>query len=177
LLEYTKADLVALCVAEGHPFIEDPSNHNLGYARTRMRRLGGLLASEGFDRSAILRLGRRAARAEAALNARARAAGAALAARRGPGIFAADVSALAAEPEEILLRFLADELKLIGNGKQLRLERVEALARVFGEALRAGNSCTATLGGTVLRLQSDRTLSIISEGARRHRQANLPHAS
>src|SRR5206468_2145537 len=119
-------------------------------ARTRMRRLSDLLAGEGFDRAALLRLGRRAARAESALNARARAAGTALAARRGPGMFAADVSALANEPEEILLRVLADELKLIGNGKRPRLERLEVLARGIGEALRAGDAYKATLGGTVL---------------------------
>ena len=73
LLAYAKAELVAFCAAKAHPYIEDPSNDDPAYARTRLRRLGSLLASEGLDRAALLRLGRRAARAEAALAERARA--------------------------------------------------------------------------------------------------------
>ena len=89
-----------------------------------------------------------------------------LAARREPGGFRADISALADEPEEILVRFLADELKLISGGKPLRLERLEALALRFRQALRAGTAFAATLGGAALRLQSDRTLVIAREKAR-----------
>jgi tRNA(Ile)-lysidine synthase len=170
LLVYAKADLAALCESNAHPFFDDPSNNDLVYARTRIRRLGGLLADEGLGRAALLRLGRRAARADAALAARARAVRAGLKARREEGGFRADISALADEPEEILLRFLADELKLISGGKPLRLARLEALALRFGEALRAGIACTATLGGAVLRLRSDRILVIVREGALRGQQ-------
>jgi len=166
LLAHAKADLAALCESRAHPFVDDPSNNDPGYARTRIRRLGGLLADEGLGRAALLRLGRRAARADAALAARAYAVRAGLAARREEGGFRADISALADEPEEIVLRFLADELKLISWGKPLRLDRLEALALRFGQALRAGIACTATLGGAVLRLQSNRTLVIVREGAR-----------
>jgi tRNA(Ile)-lysidine synthase len=166
LLAHAKADLAALCESRGHPFFDDLSNYDPAYARTRMRRLGGLLADEGLGRAALLRLGRRAARADAALAAHARAVRAGLAAQRGPGGFRADISALADEPDEILLRFLADELKLISGGKPLRLERLEALALRFGQALRAGIACTATLGGAALRLQSNRILVIVREGTR-----------
>jgi tRNA(Ile)-lysidine synthase len=167
LLDHAKADLAALCESKAHPFFDDPSNNDPVYAKTRIRRLGGLLADEGLGRAALLRLGRRAARADAALAARACAVRAGLAARREPGGFRADISALADEPEEILLRFLVDELKLITGGKPLRLERLEALALRFGQALRAGIPCTATLGGAALRLQSNRILVIVREGARR----------
>ncbi len=167
LLDHAKADLAALCESKAHPFFDDPSNNDPVYAKTRIRRLGGLLADEGLGRAALLRLGRRAARADAALAARACAVRAGLAARREPGGFRADISALADEPEEILLRFLADELKLTSGGKPLRLERLEALALRFGQALRAGIPCTATLGGAALRLQSNRILVIVREGARR----------
>jgi len=167
LLAHAKAELIALCESRAHPFFDDPSNIDPVYARTRIRRISGLLADEGLGRSALLRLGRRAARAEAALAAHARAVRGGLVARREPGGFWADISALADEPEEILLRFLADELKSISGGKPLRLERLEALALRFGQALRAGIACTATLGGAALRLQSNRTLIIVREGARR----------
>jgi tRNA(Ile)-lysidine synthase len=167
LLAHAKADLAAVCESRAHPFFDDASNNDPVYARTRMRRLGGLLADEGLGRAALLRLGRRAARADAALAAHVWAVRAGLAARREPGGFWADISPLADEPEEILLRFLADELKLISGGKPLRLERLEALAPRFGQALRSGIAFTATLGGAALRLQSNRTLVIVREGARR----------
>src|SRR3984893_17877706 len=172
LLDHAKADLAALCESRGHPFFDDPSNTDPVYARTRLRRLGGLLADEGLGRAALLRLGRRGARADAALSAHARAVRASLVARREEGGFWADISPLAHEPEEILLRFLADELKLISGGKPLRLERLEALAPRFGQALRAGIAFTATLGGAALRLQSNRTLGIVRERARRRGQEN-----
>ncbi|MGI8568745.1 MAG: tRNA lysidine(34) synthetase TilS [Methylocella sp.] len=166
LLAHAKADLAAFCESRAHPFIDDPSNHDPAYARTRMRRLGGLLADEGLGRVALLKLGRRAARAEAALAAHACAIRAGLAAQREEGGFRADVSALADEPEEIVLRFLTDELKLISGGKPLRLERLEALALRFGQALRAGIAFTATLGGAAFRLQGNRTLVVVKESAR-----------
>jgi tRNA(Ile)-lysidine synthase len=166
LLAHAKADLATFCQSRAHPFIDDPSNHDPAYARTKMRRLGGLLAGEGLGRAALLRLGRRAARAEAALAAHARAVRAGLAGQREPGGFRADISALADEPEEVLLRFLTDELKLISGGKLLRLERLETLTPRFGQALRAGIAFTATLGGAALRLQSNRILVIVKEGAR-----------
>ncbi len=166
LLAHGKADLVALCESRAHPFFDDASNNDPVYARTRIRRLGGLLADEGLGRAALLKLGRRVARADAALAAHACAVRGGLVARREEGGFRADISALADEPEEILLRFLADELKLISGGKPLRLDRLEALALRFGQALRAGIACTATLGGAALRLQSNRVLVIVREGAR-----------
>jgi tRNA(Ile)-lysidine synthase len=166
LLALAKAELDAFCETRSHPFLDDPSNNDPVYARTRMRHLTDLRAGEGLGRAALLRLGRRAARADAALAARAYAVRAGLAARREEGGFLADISALAQEPEEILLRFLADELKIISGGKPLRLERLEALAPRFGQALRAGIAFTATLGGAALRLQGNRTLAIVKEGAR-----------
>jgi tRNA(Ile)-lysidine synthase len=166
LLAHAKADLAAFCELRGHPFIDDPSNNDSAYARTKMRRLGGLLADEGLGRAALLKLGRRAARADAALAAHARAVRAGFMARREPGGFGADISAFADEPEEIVLRFLAEELKLINGGKPLRLERLEAMALQLARGLRAGTAFTATLGGAALRLHSDRTLVIAKEGGR-----------
>ena len=55
---------------KAHPFICDPSNNDLAFARTRIRRLSRFLADKGLDRKALLRLGRRAARADAALGQR-----------------------------------------------------------------------------------------------------------
>jgi tRNA(Ile)-lysidine synthase len=174
LLTRTKAELVALCERKAHPFIGDPSNHDPAYARTRIRRLSRLLAEEGLDRKALLRLGRRAARADAALDKQARAVTTKLKVQREPGRFRADISALADEPEEILLRFLADELKLIVGDKPLRLDRLESLARGLCRALREGIPYKTTLGGAALRLKSDHFLAIEREAARRRGRENPP---
>jgi tRNA(Ile)-lysidine synthase len=174
LLDYSKADLIAFCNAKAHPFFEDPSNDDPRLARTRLRRLSGLLAREGLDRRGLLKLGRRATRAEAALESRARKIRDRLPANREPGAFVADISALAREPDEIVLRVLGIELKLLGSGKVIRLERLEFLAGRLAQALRAGMGYRATLGGTVLRLESSGTLIIVKEKARRRGQTT-PH--
>jgi tRNA(Ile)-lysidine synthase len=174
LLDYAKEDLVAFCKAKAHPFIEDPSNNDPAYARTKLRRLSGLLAQDGFSIAALLRLGKRAARAEAALATRAGAVRDQLPARRQQGEFEADVSALANEPDEIVLRILATELRLAGSGKPLRLGRLEVLAGRFMQALRAGLDYTATLGGTRLRLENNHNLVIVKERARRRDRKNPP---
>lgn len=173
LLNFTKADLAAFCEMKAHAFIKDPSNADPVFARTRIRRLGCLLAEEGLDRASLLRLGRRAARVETALGAQARTAIEKLRVQREPGSISADISVLAGEPEEILLRFLADELKLIG-GKSLRLERLESLTEALAQALRSGFAYKATLAGAVLRLQSCGFLVIEREGSRR-RGANASY--
>lgn len=167
LLSCAKADLIALCESKAHPFIKDPSNEDPGYARTRIRHLASLLASAGLDRPALLRLGRRAARADAAVLASTEAVRAALEPQREHGRFFADVSKLANEPDEIILRFLADELKLITNAKELRLDRLEALTERFGRSLRARHALAATLGGAALRLRADGRLVLSKEGVRR----------
>lgn len=175
LLQYPKAELVALCEAEAHPYFRDPSNDDPGYARTRIRQLGAILARQGFGRDALLKLGRRMARAEAALAARARALREQLEARRKPGSLEADLSPFAGEPEEYLLRMLADELIVIG-GKPVRLDRLEALTAKLGRALRERSCFAATLGGAVLRLSSNGTLVIVKETGRLRRAAQGPSA-
>ncbi len=172
LLSCTKEDLVALCEERAHPFFIDPSNHDPVYARTRMRRLRGLLAEEGLDRTALLRLAMRASRAETALQARGQSVAASLLAERRPGLFKADISALADEPDEIFLRILADELKLIGGEQRVRLERLETLVLRLRQAMRDEVALKTTLGGAVLKLQCNCTLVIVREAPRRRRREN-----
>lgn len=172
LLRLPKADLIAFCEAKAHPFFVDPSNHNPAYARTRLRALGAILAEEGLSRQALIRLGRRAARAEAALAARAEAVAAGLAARREPGGFSADLTPLADEPEEIFLRVLAAEIVALGSQAQpLRLDRLEALTAAMRSALRKAEPFAATLGGVALKLRRDGALTLRTENPRRHGRA------
>lgn len=176
LLSYAKAELIAFCERKAQPFLDDPSNHDPAFARTRIRRLSRMLADEGLDRQALLRLGQRAARADAALDTHTRTVTARLEIQREAGRFRADISVLAKEPDEILIRFLTNELKLMSGDKALRLDRLEAIARCLGAALRGGNPYKTTLGGAILHLQSDHFLVIAPEGARRRGRANPPPA-
>ena len=174
LLNFTKAELLAVCKSKAHPFNCDPSNHDLTFARTRLRHLNGFFAEKGLDRKALIRLGRRAARADVALTQRTLAVTAALEARRDLGVFRADISSLAGEPEEIILRFLADELKLINGGKPIRLDRLKSVARGVHQALRRRGPLRASLGGAVLRLQSGGSFVIRREGLRRPQTKTYP---
>jgi tRNA(Ile)-lysidine synthase len=174
LLQCSKMELIAYCAAKAHPFLTDPSNRDPAYARTRMRALSGLLAKEGLSRESLLRLGRRAARAEAALAASAAAIAASLAAVREPGLYRADISSLAQEPEEIFLRVLAGEIVPLADplrdalgDRPLRLERLEALALAMQDALRANAPFSGTLGGAALKLGRDHVLTIRTEKPRR----------
>ncbi|SFJ99859.1 tRNA lysidine(34) synthetase TilS [Methylocapsa palsarum] len=168
LLGLAKADLLAVCESKSHPFISDPSNQNPAFARTGLRMLAERLAPEGLDRTALLRLGRRAARAEQALAGRTGEVRAALPARREPGLFHADASSLAREPEEIVLRLLALEIRAAAGGaRPLRLDRLEALTDGLLRAIRLETPFAATLGGAALRLSADAVLTIRAEALRR----------
>ncbi|MCI0465908.1 MAG: tRNA lysidine(34) synthetase TilS [Beijerinckiaceae bacterium] len=177
LLSCTKAELAAVCKTQGHPYFEDPSNADPDFARTRMRKLGALLAQEGFDREALLRLGRRAARADSALEKRADELRCTLEASRKTGSLTADLSALINEPEEMLLRILGAEIELAGNGGPLRLERLEAAAGKLARALRQSDDFKATLGGTLVRLDGSGNLTIVKEASRRRGKKNSAAAS
>jgi tRNA(Ile)-lysidine synthase len=176
LLQCSKVELVAYCAAKPHPFLTDPSNRDPAFARTRMRALSSLLAKEGLSREALLRLGCRAARAEAALAARASAVAETLPSARAQGLYRADISSLAQEPEEIFLRVLAREIvpllnppvdQLVDQPRALRLERLETLALAMQGALRASAPFSGTLGGGALKLGRDHVLTIRAEKPRR----------
>lgn len=168
LLSWSKADLVAFCDGEGQPYFRDPSNDDPRYARTRMRHLSTRLAAEGFGRDSVLRFARRLARAEAALADAAETARGKLEASRTPASFAVGRGALLGLADEIVLRILLSEMTRIGGARRVpRLERAEALLTRLLPALRGGGETfAATLGGTRIRLDSER-LTIDAEKPRR----------
>lgn len=171
LLHLSKADLVSLCLARGHPFFEDPSNQNPAYARTRMRRLSGIMAENGLDRAALLRLGARAARADAALQARAIAMAGSLKNLDGLAGFKADFSSLRHESEEILGRVLEIKIREVRqNDTPLRLDRRESMALRMKQALLAREVFKATYGGATLNLDRKTYLTILPESARKRGQ-------
>ena len=178
LLDLAKADLVAICEAHGHPFVDDPSNADPRYARARLRHLAPVLAGQGLGRDALLRLGRRAARAEAALAAATQALLARIAISGSAAARHADLWPLAEEADELVLRVLARLIEGQGAAPPLRLDRLEQAAARLHKALRAGHVATATLGGVVLRLDAAGVLTLTPESRRSaapvHLAARLP---
>ena len=150
LLGVPKAALEAVCVAAGHPFVRDPSNENMRFARTRLRALGELLSSQGLDAKALARLGERAARADAALDWCAARASPAAAASRDEAMTKLNSTALRELPLEILRRLLAAEIHARGSAAP-RLDRLERAAEFVALGLREGVEGRITLAGLSIR--------------------------
>jgi tRNA(Ile)-lysidine synthase len=173
LIDLPKSRLVATCAAAGQAFFRDPSNEDERFARARLRSAMPGLARAGLDRDALLRLGRRAARAKQALDHAASAAAAALVAVRHKGYFEANLAALADMPDEIALRLLRAEIEAVGGDvPPPRLDRLEMLVDRLLRALRRGERYKASLAATIVMLDVQGKVMIAREKGRhrpRHR--------
>ena len=170
LLDVPKADLIAFCEAAGHPFLRDPSNENPAFARTRLRKLRTVLDAEGLDRASLLRLARRAARAEAALAETTASIRQGLSAERGEARVKIAGEALAGLPEEIFLRVLEAEVLAFSEGRdRLRLDRLECAAAEILAGLRNKRVFAATLGGARMSVTPGGDLEISRAPPRRTR--------
>ena len=167
LLGVPKAGLAAFCRARGVAFVEDPSNADPAYARTRLRALMGALAEEGLDAEGVARLARRAAEAEAALVRMTDAAEARL------GAAPIEAPALFAEPIAVVHRLLARRIAAAGGWEEARiaLEKVETLAARLGGAAAEGRPLAANVGGALVRLTAKGKLEFVREPARRSNPA------
>lgn len=168
LLGWRKAELLAFCAREGLAFVDDPSNADAKFARVRLRRLGARLEQEGLDADALIRLARRAGRANAALAGLTDHAEAKLGLRFEKSYCRLDAKKLAAEPEEIVLRLLDRLIRRIGGERRLRFERLESLGARLIDATTRGQAFAATLGGALLRLDSAGRLTLSPAPARRN---------
>jgi tRNA(Ile)-lysidine synthase len=164
LLAFRKAKLVALCEARALPFVEDASNSDPRYARTRMRALASHLEKAGMGPAQWARLSGRAARAEEALVFATGQLRASLDIQAEPDRTSFDASALARVPRELVLRLLLGEI--IRIGRPPRLERAEPLADLLLRSLADGVALRATLGGVIVDLRPDGRLSVSPEGPR-----------
>lgn len=174
LLALRKADLVAWCQRHAIAFAEDPGNADSRFARPRLRRLLPDLEKEGLTPEVWARLGRRAARAEAALSHMAEAVEARCTLQSNPDYALVDFAALAREPEEMVLRVLARMVARFNPEKPLRLDRAENLAARLLTARSERKRLTATLGAACIRLLPDGKLSLAREaGRKRGRKTTL----
>ena len=165
LIGMKKRDLVAFAEARGAPFVDDPSNADPRFARTRLRALLARLGEEGLDAGALDRLARRAGETEQALAHLT----AEVEARLGSEDQAIDARALYATPIAIVQRILASRVAGAGGRKERRigLEKIEALAAALREALRERRAYGANVGGALVRLSVKGRLSFAPEPPRK----------
>jgi tRNA(Ile)-lysidine synthase len=164
LIGLKKRDLIAFVRARGAPFVDDPSNADPRFARTRLRALLERLSEDGLDAAALDRLARRAGETEQAL-AHMTADVEALLGPEG----AIDARALYAAPIAIVQRILARRIAAAGgrDPSRIGLEKVEALALGLGDALRERRAFGANVGGALVRLTVKGRLSFAPEPPRR----------
>lgn len=162
LLSVAKEDLTATCAAAGQVWIEDPSNTNAKYARTRFRQTRAILEAEGLSRERMLMTIASLQRARTAVTDMvARLSAEACVFSDGQ----ANLSAvkLYDAPEEVGLRLLSDVLCRVGD--QLYGPRFERLQRLFGR-LREPFVKGLTLHGCVVS-RAGPTIRVIPERERR----------
>jgi tRNA(Ile)-lysidine synthase len=164
LLDFPKASLLALSAAHGWEHRTDPSNANARYERVRWRALMPALAREGLSAERLSVLAARAARAEAALAAKA---GETLAAAKTFEGNTFEATCLLAEPFDIALRVLDLALARAVTPDRKRLHRLESCLERLREALGNGAPLHLTVAGAVLRLDRSGRLSIAPEPPRR----------
>ena len=164
LIGLKKRDLVAFAQARGAPFVDDPSNADPRFARTRLRALLARLGEEGLDAEALDRLARRARETEEALAHLT----AEVEARLGSE-GAVDARALYAAPIAIVHRILAQRIAAAGgrDPSRIGLEKIETLALSLREALSKRQPHSANLGGAVVRLTAKGRLSFAPEPPRK----------
>lgn len=162
LLDVPKADLVAFCRARDLAFVEDPSNADPAYARTRVRALLGALEAEGLDAEGFARLARRMGQADAALDAMTDA----VEARVGTGPI--DANGLFAAPIAIVHRVLARRIAEVGgrDASRIGLEKIEALAEGLAAAAAEEDVFAANAGGALVRLDGRGRLHVLPEPPR-----------
>lgn len=179
LLSLTKSRLVATCDAAGVAWATDPGNLDPRKGRGKLRLLADQLEQLGLGRDRLLRLGERAARADAALEYAVDVALAAAEARLMDQGFGVDLARLAREPQEIVIRGLGrlmmQALPEPTRRVPMRLERLERGAGRLADAARAGRSETVTLNGMLLQLDRHGICRARQETPRKNMQRNGNH--
>ncbi len=166
LLGFSKAELVEFCRARRIDFVDDPSNTDPKYARTRMRAALTALAAEGFDAPSLARLARRAAQVECALARQTESAESRL---RLVATGRCEARALLAEPVEIAQRLLANAISRYGGRAPnlLSLEKIEQIAAALRAALAHGERFSANVAGARVRGDGASQITVEPEPARR----------
>jgi tRNA(Ile)-lysidine synthase len=167
LLDIAKARLLATCAGLGLNYVEDPSNHDPAFTRSRWRKLMPVLAKEGLTAERLARFAGRATQIEALVEAQARRVITQARIADQPQF---DARIIFSEPQEIAIRALA--FIVIGlvarqDGQHLRLDRLEILHGELATACACGTYLRRSLGGVIFTLDGAGTLAISAEGPRK----------
>ena len=163
-----KAVLVDWCEARSLTFLQDPSNTNPRFARTRLRAAASALAAEGLTSARLARLAERAARDEAALRQTAETALRDALLPAPEGTLRLNGTRLRALPEAIALRCV--DLAITRAGATgYRLEKLEALVLdALLPALHAGASLRRTLAGYCVSVESGGVVTLVPAPPRKN---------
>ncbi|MBM6593050.1 tRNA lysidine(34) synthetase TilS [Microvirga pudoricolor] len=185
LLGLRKSALLALCADHGWASVADPSNANPRFERVRWRALMPALAREGLTAERLAGFATRAARADAALRAKAKQAleqgfQDALARSQdpappnrmadvgAPGALVFEAACLIREPYDIALRVLDLALaRALPSPDHRRLGRLETCLERLRGALERGEALRLTVAGAILSLNAAGRLAITAEPPRR----------
>lgn len=161
LLDITKARLIATLDIAKIPYVDDPSNRNPRFARSRLRGVMGALAEEGLDATRLAQLARRLKRAEGAIEAAVdRAMNELTVEMSPPGSLCIEASRFADLPAEIALRLLGRAVARAGDEGPVELGKLEALKCAVDRAQTAREGrFRRTLAGAVVTL-TDRQLIV-----------------
>ncbi|AWI91427.1 tRNA lysidine(34) synthetase TilS [Methylobacterium sp. DM1] len=170
-LDIPKVDLVAYCEAHRLPFLRDPSNADVRFARARLRTLLPLLAEEGLNAARLGRLAVRAARDDAALGQRADAVLSEIAGGDEETL-RLDGHRLRREPEAIVLRVVDAALDRVAPDHETavkkRLERLESLVLdALLPALAEGRALRRTLRGALIQADDKGIIRLTAAPPRR----------
>ncbi|MGD9544726.1 MAG: tRNA lysidine(34) synthetase TilS [Methylocystis sp.] len=156
LLDFGKEELVAICARAEHVFFRDPSNDDESFARARLRKLAPTLAAQGLGRDALLRLGVRAARANAALSHCAAETLERALRRNDAFCIELDAAILNEAPLDILQRVLASAMHRLAPTPAVRLDRLERASARIAAALIARHSLRMTLADVLIETDGAR---------------------
>ena len=145
LLSVPECRLKAVLRDNAQAWLDDPSNRNLAYARTRLAVALETLSGEGMTASRLARTARRAGQDRAALDTACGELLARTAAPHPAGFIRLDWSAWRAAPDAVSLRLLGR--LLAGVGARPFGARLERLERLYKQLRATYPKRAATLGG------------------------------
>lgn len=168
-LHLEKARLVATLQAAGIGYVQDPSNADPRFSRTRMRGLMTALSAEGLTAHRLAHFADRVRRSEAAIQAAVAAASDRIGLSPGARSIALDSRELRNMPDEIALRLIGRAIGMVGDEGPVELGKLEALNDAVMAAVAAGQGrFRRTLAGAMVSLEKD-CITIARAPARRHR--------
>jgi tRNA(Ile)-lysidine synthase len=175
-LDLPKSRLIATLEAAQVPFAEDPSNADPRFTRARLRKLMPLLAAEGIDAGKLTLLARRAARAEASIEAAVVSAIARVSLTQWSNSrpIMLDRRRFGDLPAEVALRLLGRAIARVGDEGPVELGKLEALFDAIQEGWARRPSrygrFRRTLAGALVTVDDDQ-LRVERAPARRQRRS------